>query len=1283
MQSFFEPRFGVDLSQVRVHTDSQASQSAKSLSALAYTVGRNIVFAEGNYRPETNEGKKLLGHELVHVVHQNRASADDHRPAEVLRRKLDTDSPRHDVDPRARVDQLQLAIKLVPFDWRFHIDRTAAALALAGLTDADGRAIKAEYKRRTSWDLGWLISGQLEFDNSLGTADRKRLLNLLSGTVALASTDPTHGQAAGELVGALAGGVATLLGRGEEADRISEAVAAGLIGNVVGQEKKAEAAASTRRYAAEAAALKAALDEGDAETALTLIRRPMAENQALADQYYRHFDQYVYFALVASLRGRDLQRAAALWRGDLITADRLALEGNVERLEKAEDLVGRGIWLPDLADKMRRRQEARAAVESRLETIGRSGDKGPAENPAQGREHLAAVLAQGDDHGTLAAKLGVGKDSVVSALVQRQEPEELAARLARADLEGSLNSADLEAALRRLRTLAREAALREIEHQPAALGPLAENVLAAVTLGYYLRFRERFEHDDTKRSLDKVMASVGGDVEGERNRALLARQGALPAWQELDFALRRQPKDMDRVRRVLGNKTKRQVDELAVTYWIETKIKRGLNGSLEADLMGSEDQQLFEQFRDKDAAKEAQAEKRMLLQGGVFSSTATDETTRLAEEGSWTFGRIVALERRVMENRGLFAEAHDWVGNLEYELVERARDDATNAKTALSLALANSPPGLATARAQLEELRHIAARLERNVGIYKEATAEAFNEFVDFAVLAVTTFVTLGEGTAIMLAVRATMATIGTKLVLKGDDYGPDEFLKDVRNGLGTAVGGKLAEGIFKPLASRLASYAENGGLSRTLASKVGSALIWEGQNVVQTVTTSAFTNQDLTTGLGAAGHVQNLAMLGVATVGKAALGHGRGRAVERIAAEGKAGTSTHLGEEPSRAVTEPETPARRAVEGPAADLGDEPTTEFKIPMALEEPTVVTHRDETRAPGDAHYEHPASKSPGSGAELDASVARSSHLDKITDQQAANEVAYVDKHPELPVEGTPPHVKLGEHEIVEVAGGGCERHSGGGKILGTCPVRFVRERVNEHLEQMIEDHIDPQSLGYRGREWEEFGHNLENDPKRALADLEGRLSRYRVWTQKTSGLTQIDVGSGPNPLELSVSSETSLARAEEAGIPSELTGDATVMTQVDFPEVVPNAPPATGRPAPAQLQPVTQMDPSGSGFAIEGRPISRSEMQNVDMLHDYDLLLRAGADPALIRVNQRQVIGERAVGTNRPDLYAVLPNGQRIHIEYDRAPGTRAMDHARRILTNDPHAIVILKIIDFD
>lgn len=69
-RSFFEPRFGHDFSQVRIHTDSSAHESAKSVNALAYAMGNHIVFAGGQYAPHAYEGRLLLAHELAHVVQQ-------------------------------------------------------------------------------------------------------------------------------------------------------------------------------------------------------------------------------------------------------------------------------------------------------------------------------------------------------------------------------------------------------------------------------------------------------------------------------------------------------------------------------------------------------------------------------------------------------------------------------------------------------------------------------------------------------------------------------------------------------------------------------------------------------------------------------------------------------------------------------------------------------------------------------------------------------------------------------------------------------------------------------------------------------------------------------------------------------------------------------------------------------------------------------------------------------------------------------------------------------------
>jgi hypothetical protein len=69
-RKFMETRFGYNFSQVRLHTDACAAKAASSIGARAFTSIRNIVFGAGEYAPQTESGRKLLSHELTHVVQQ-------------------------------------------------------------------------------------------------------------------------------------------------------------------------------------------------------------------------------------------------------------------------------------------------------------------------------------------------------------------------------------------------------------------------------------------------------------------------------------------------------------------------------------------------------------------------------------------------------------------------------------------------------------------------------------------------------------------------------------------------------------------------------------------------------------------------------------------------------------------------------------------------------------------------------------------------------------------------------------------------------------------------------------------------------------------------------------------------------------------------------------------------------------------------------------------------------------------------------------------------------------
>lgn len=79
--AIFEPRFRTNFSNVRVHTDEPAGDMAHSISARAFTHGRDIYFASGEYDPHTDTGRHLLAHELAHVMQQNGDSMLIHRAA--------------------------------------------------------------------------------------------------------------------------------------------------------------------------------------------------------------------------------------------------------------------------------------------------------------------------------------------------------------------------------------------------------------------------------------------------------------------------------------------------------------------------------------------------------------------------------------------------------------------------------------------------------------------------------------------------------------------------------------------------------------------------------------------------------------------------------------------------------------------------------------------------------------------------------------------------------------------------------------------------------------------------------------------------------------------------------------------------------------------------------------------------------------------------------------------------------------------------------------------------
>ncbi len=83
-----ENSFGVDFSQVNIHTDGEAVQLNKDLGAHAFTHGKDVYFNAGKYNPDNSSGKHLLAHELTHVVQQGKTAPKPNIQLDAARQKL-------------------------------------------------------------------------------------------------------------------------------------------------------------------------------------------------------------------------------------------------------------------------------------------------------------------------------------------------------------------------------------------------------------------------------------------------------------------------------------------------------------------------------------------------------------------------------------------------------------------------------------------------------------------------------------------------------------------------------------------------------------------------------------------------------------------------------------------------------------------------------------------------------------------------------------------------------------------------------------------------------------------------------------------------------------------------------------------------------------------------------------------------------------------------------------------------------------------------------------------
>ena len=472
------------------------------------------------------------------------------------------------------------------------------------------------------------------------------------------------------------------------------------------------------------------------------------------------------------------------------------------------------------------------------------------------RTRLDAALGEGP--GTAGVKHEIRQRSGVKPddlFDPGKRPLVLAARLARKYKDGLIKASDVETTMLELRSSAEGHAVRMLrahqgkqakegasENEPAPPSP--ELVVDA----HFAQFQAEFAAK-AEKPLMVVLSSLGTAEDRNRNLLLVLRQGGTDELTELYFALRSTTKDMDRARSILGDKTGPEIRTLALDYrkrfgadlgtalvGTPAEVRRIRNPTWDDRLKGLVP-------KDLPKARNELDEKLMLLKGayayeptgsvkaqldfveevattrafagtahatgalpvsdvafdalaGQAASQADKEAVR--EEARHVLNRILRREITVDANRGLYARARDKQGNIDRRIVRQTREDALAAVQEIDKALLEDPPNLAVARGQVTTLYIAEQRMKHNLGIYEERTEEAFNAFVDVAVMVASTIATAGAGGIIAGAVRATAATLATKLMAKGPDYlTSDELLADLRGGVFSIAGGKLADKVL------------------------------------------------------------------------------------------------------------------------------------------------------------------------------------------------------------------------------------------------------------------------------------------------------------------------------------------------------------------------------------------------------------------------------------------------------------------------------------------------------
>jgi|GEM_PF-6535211 len=185
LRDFFEPRFGADFGNVRLHTDPRAADSAAAVGALAYTVGNHVVLGAGQFPASSGRGGALLAHELAHVVQQG-GSGFRQGSAPVVRRLAGPEIP---VSPQAIEEMHALLRQFTALSESGAVTATETAEVTTAVAEAEAalatatEVVAAGTTAVSIGDATLVASGALAADDvtGVGVADDVAIPFLLVG----------------------------------------------------------------------------------------------------------------------------------------------------------------------------------------------------------------------------------------------------------------------------------------------------------------------------------------------------------------------------------------------------------------------------------------------------------------------------------------------------------------------------------------------------------------------------------------------------------------------------------------------------------------------------------------------------------------------------------------------------------------------------------------------------------------------------------------------------------------------------------------------------------------------------------------------------------------------------------------------------------------------------------------------------------------------------------------------------------------------------------------------